>query len=196
MLSGQDLPIQKHETIRSFFEKYSKKEFVAFDHQDFRFADRVMYRYIFREKAGRTNNFWKRIEDKLLRFQKDLRIERNRNIHFQKGASWFSITDNLARYVLEQEPWIKKIFKYTLCADEIFLQTVLLNSVYLKNIYQLVNDGTQKNTMRLIDWKRGGPYIFRSADLKLLEESSLMFARKFDEKTDRTIIEQIAKLYM
>lgn len=45
--------------------------------------------------------------------------------------------------------------------------------------------------MREIDWNRGNPYVFRTEDFEILMNSPCMFARKFDEKTDREIIERI-----
>lgn len=43
----------------------------------------------------------------------------------------------------------------------------------------------------IIDWTRGNPYIFRSADFEQLMSSDRMFARKFDEKVDFDIVERI-----
>lgn len=45
--------------------------------------------------------------------------------------------------------------------------------------------------MRLIDWKRGKPYIFRSGDYNQLISFNKMFARKFDEDVDFDIVEKI-----
>lgn len=47
--------------------------------------------------------------------------------------------------------------------------------------------------MRLIDWERGTPYIFRTDDFPLLANSSMLFARKFDEKKDSHIIDMIVQ---
>lgn len=45
--------------------------------------------------------------------------------------------------------------------------------------------------MRYIDWTKGNPYIFRSADFEQLMSSDRMFARKFDEGIDFDIVERI-----
>ena len=45
--------------------------------------------------------------------------------------------------------------------------------------------------MRLIDWKRGDPYVFKRDDYEELASSDLLFARKFDSKVDSAIIEQV-----
>lgn len=45
--------------------------------------------------------------------------------------------------------------------------------------------------MRLIDWGRGRPYIFRSEDYEELINSPYLFARKFDENIDGQIIQRL-----
>ena len=37
-----------------------------------------------------------------------------------------------------------------------------------------------RGCMRLIDWKRGNPYVWTLADKEELEQSNRLFARKFD----------------
>lgn len=44
----------------------------------------------------------------------------------------------------------------------------------------------------LIDWKRGNPYVYRSADYEELMASDMLFARKFDWNIDKEIV---LKLY-
>ena len=45
--------------------------------------------------------------------------------------------------------------------------------------------------MRLIDWNRGDPYVFKCDDYEELASSDLLFARKFDSKVDSAIIERV-----
>lgn len=47
--------------------------------------------------------------------------------------------------------------------------------------------------MRLIDWQRGTPYIFRIDDKDMLRKSDMLFARKFDCNIDKKIIDYIAQ---
>ena len=42
--------------------------------------------------------------------------------------------------------------------------------------------------MRLIDWTRGNPYIFRMSDKEDLVASDMLFCRKFDANVDAKII--------
>ncbi len=121
LLSGQDLPIQTQEVIQRFFTENADTEFVGFDSEVFKYEDRVYYRYYFRDLIGK-NRILNKIEKVLVWVQKALKITRNQGVKFQKGAQWFSITDNLARYVLSKEDWIKQVFKYGYCVDEVFCE--------------------------------------------------------------------------
>lgn len=47
--------------------------------------------------------------------------------------------------------------------------------------------------MRLIDWSRGTPYVFKSIDREMLRETDMLFARKFDCTIDREIIDYVAR---
>lgn len=194
LLSGQDLPIQTQDVIQNFFIENADKEFVGFDKDVFAYEDRVYYRYYFRELIGR-NRLFKKIEKISIKMQKALKIKRNQNIRFQKGAQWFSITDNLAREVLSKEDWVKQVFKYGYCVDEIFLQTIVENSEFVNRLYYNKADGSHRNTMRYIDWSSTRPHTFTCEDIDKLKESKLMFARKFDCDVDSVVIKKIYDLY-
>ena len=88
---------------------------------------------------------------------------------------------------------LKKIYKHTRSADEIFLQTILYNSKYKENLYYDKFDDNYIGCMRLIDWNRGNPYVWKSEDYNEIINSDCMFARKFDINKDKNIINKIAK---
>ena len=133
-------------------------------------------------------------------FQMIAGVHRNKGINFQKGSNWFSITDELARYVLKKREWVRDTFRYTLHSDEIFLQTLTINSSFRNNLYyKIFDDDILRSSMRLIDWtrgnKKGSPYIFRLSDLEMIKNSPAMFARKFHPSVDAQIIEKLKELY-
>jgi hypothetical protein len=75
----------------------------------------------------------------------------------------------------ERNPSLLKRLRFTFCADEIYFQTILMNSP-LKN--KVIN-----NNLRFIDWtKRNGsfPANLDESDFQMLVESDKIFARKFD----------------
>ena len=46
-------------------------------------------------------------------------------------------------------------------------------------------------SLRLIDWERGNPYVWREKDFNDNLKSNCLFARKFDERVDKLIIKKI-----
>ena len=192
LLSGQDLPIKTQDQIIAFFTKNGGKEFIQFEKEFYGCQDRTQYYNFLQEKIGRSRKpILRWINNYLIAVERKLHIERNKDVRFQKGANWFSITDGFARYVVEREAWIKKTFKQTICSDEIFLQTLLIASPYLDNLYHKAFDDDMHAIMRFIDWNRGGPYTFRRSDFDELCESEMLFARKFDAQVDADIIKSM-----
>ncbi len=194
LLSSQDLPIKPQEYIHAFFREFSGLEFIqrgtclpkrtdgmeriAFYHF---FIDYYNNAGCYLKKAGRY------IEKASLRIQKRLGINRirGREESFFCGSTWFSITQEFAEYCVQQEKWIRKNFKWTLCGDEIFMPTIAVNSCFQSRMH---------HPMRLIDWDRGSvshPHIFTGKDFHLLAQSDCLFARKFDMEVDAEIIDRV-----
>ena len=106
-----------------------------------------------------------------------------------KGTNWVSITDKAVGLILSKKSIIMKQYRFSSCADEVYKQTIIGNSLLFDYVYDKNDD--YKGCMRYIDWTKGNPYIFRSADFEQLMSSDRMFARKFDEGIDFDIVERI-----
>lgn len=117
------------------------------------------------------------------------RTAENSSVVFRKGTNWFSITDDLARYVLSKKEWIEETFRDSYCCDEVFLQTIVYNSDFQNRLYYTETDSVCSNNLRLIDWTRGRPYVFRMTDKQELLDSPCLFVRKIDEKVDGELAE-------
>lgn len=191
-ISGVDYPIKSLREIDDFFQKNNGKEFIHYDKTvDMSMIEYRIARYhIFQKYLGRKRGILDRIEKGLLLIQKILHINRikNKRYEFKKGANWFSITDDLARYVVECEKQIKKMYSHSFCADEIFLQTLVYNSHFRESLYFSDELGRYFN-MRLVDWDRGEPYVYRKEDYDLLLKSKCLFARKFSEMESKELIQ-------
>ena len=76
-------------------------------------------------------------------------------------------------------------FKHVHIPDEIFFQTILLNSPYK---HQIIN-----SHLRCIDWTRGRemPAILNINDFQNIVDSHSLFARKFDATKDAKILDTI-----
>ncbi len=196
VLSGVDLPLKSQDEIHGFFDGRSGQNFIGFDNSSpitGAVIDRVRYYHFFQNAAGRsTNRFMchlRGIEERLLRLQVKMNVKRKEIIPIYKGANWISITDEMLQYVIKSKRIIKKQFSFSLCADELFLQSVAMASPY--------RDSIVKRSYRSIDWSRGGPYTFRKEDVPELLSSDDLFARKFESSVDpeaiRLITEHLSK---
>lgn len=199
LLSGTDLPLKTQDEMHAFFDKDPHTEYVIFDNHEDISEDalkRIKY-YHFLVSWARSDNKFKRwffgkFHFQSLKIMRKIKINRLKkySLNFRKGANWVSLTDEFVSYVLTKEKLINEIFKYSYCADELFVQTILYNSPYYKNVCSKKNDDYQ-SLKRLIDWNRGQPYTFKSEDYDLLINSDCFFARKFSVKVDKDIIDKI-----
>lgn len=198
LLSGMDLPIKPQGYIHEFFDSHKGSEFINLWKIESSTRTRFKYFTLFPEGE---NSFPKRISNHIFKgLQMLVGFKINRNVNFHYGSQWFSITDELARYVVEKEPWIYNVFSHTSICDEVFLPTIVCDSRFRDRIFvpTPVSAGESNlGNMRLIDWSRGDsirhPWTFRSDDMPLLESVDHLWARKFDETVDPVIIEMIYK---
>ena len=70
-----------------------------------------------------------------------------------------------------------------------FLQTLAMNSRFKSRLASVAD--LRLGSMRMIDWKRGKPYIYRISDFEELVSSPCLFARKFDCSIDSEIVKSI-----
>jgi hypothetical protein len=190
LISGQDLPLVSNRDINAFFEG-SDSEYIEWE---------KLPRAIWPPKGGydRLELFWEKasapIGVKVLgrairECQKRLGLCRPLGYEYFGGTAWFSITDESARYILDYvtntDKNFLRSFRLTRAADEIFFQTILLNSRYA---LRCVN-----SSLHFIDWNAGTghPRVLTLDDLQALTASKELFARKFDEEIDSSIIDAI-----
>lgn len=194
LLSGADMPLRNQNDIHHFFEVNNGYQFVEIE-QSQKDNDRVQFYYVFQNflKRGDKSIFFRicyNLQKNFLAIQKKLNLRRNKDLHFFRGAQWFSITESCAKYVVRKKVEINRVFNHTFCPDEFFIQTIIANSEFKHQVYKKY-DNKIENSLRFIDWNRGNPYVFCNDDFEVLINSKMMFARKFSEKVDRQIIENI-----
>ena len=204
LLSGVDLPLQTQSYIHAFFEENNGYEFLTFSGEDIcervRPADRIRYWHPFMDHPLPSPFFNKLLmkgQGALLKLQKLFRVDRlkGKNITVGYGSNWFSITHDLATYVVSQKEQIRRTYRSSLCADEVFLHTLVVNSPFNDKVY--IREGVhdlptdKQGNRRYINWWDGSPYTWREKDIpQLLEakEQGYLFSRKFSEKTDEAVV--------
>lgn len=189
LISGQDMPILSCSKIKAFIESNADVSFVEngkLPRENWSGdggLDRLKYFFgnhgTWREKT---------IFRSLRLIQRTFGLVRSTRMEYHGGASWFNLSRNSAgevlRYIKERPSFLKR-FKFTSVGDEIWLQTAMANAGCKK----VVN-----NCLRRIDWIEGSPNprIYQAGDFRRLTlENGDLFARKFDEKSDSVIIDQL-----
>lgn len=204
ILSGVDLPLKTQDYIHDFFDNLKNKEVIQLV-DDKLIKERNAYyrisRFHFFTKYEKSNNkiiknAVKIFNNIFMPLQTIFHIDRlHKKLKIGYGANWVSITDDFVNYILSKEDWVKKIFKYSLCGDELFIQTLLVNSPFKDNVYckrkSLNFNGNP--CLRYIDWEHGNPYVFKNNDFGKLKKSNMMFARKFDINKYPEIVDKLYK---
>ncbi len=207
LLSGADLPIKPMEEIDGFFMSRAGYEFVHFEaeerlNNDPELRARIRWYHFFQSHRSRFklrffNGFFTLLARASFFVQLLARVDRTKKhpeTEIKYGSMWVSITDSLAEYLLSSQSLIEELFKYTKCADEFFVQTMVYNSEFKDRLYKRDFEGGVMANMRLIDWERGGgthPYIWKDSDWDEISRSNCLFARKFSLEIYPGITEKV-----
>lgn len=186
LMSGVDMPLKSQDEIHRFFKENAGYEFIDFD--DFngsKIADRrLRYYYYLQKQVGRKRfSILKLLRDIILVLEILIGVNRIKDIqqYVAKGSNWFSITDNFARYIIENEEVVKKIFTNVYCGDEEFIQTMLKMSPFRDKWYGFKRKDLEYCNLRYLDWGRGAPYTFTKDEYFELTAGEYLFARKFSD---------------
>lgn len=203
LISNADFPTKPQKEILAFFDENKGKEFVSyrmpkniwpFNKKPYTTEHKY---YHFMTKTLRTGNF---IIDKaslfieyfLVFLQFICRVDRIKGEYVPcKGSNWWSITQNLADYIISKKDWIEKNFKRSRSSDEVFVSVLVYNSEFNDRRYEVSYDCSNTANQRLIDWNRGFPYLFKVEDYDEIIKSGLPFVRKTDRKKDNGLVDKL-----
>jgi hypothetical protein len=196
LLSGQDYPIKSNEYINIFLQSSEHRVFMehfllpnykkwrsgggTYRISKYFFGFGTFYSY-----AAKTINF---LTSYITVFQRSLK---NTMKHFH-GSQWWIIDMHSLHYILDyvrDNPQYSSFHKYTFAPDELFFQTILLNSGHDNLIRTVLNDN--KRYMRWVSESSAHPEIIKTVDFDAIYNSSALFARKFDTQIDSEILDMI-----
>lgn len=198
VISGADLPLRTAQELYDFFHMNRGHEFIHFGTAAYcssdAVLDRVKFYHLLQEKVGRASVL-KFLGKCIVGLQRIAKVNRLAGLPevIMCGANWVSITHDLVVYILQQERWIEKVFRWSFCADEVFVQTIVWNSPFRQKLYCPNETGNYHSCMRYVDWNRGNPYTFRLEDYDELISSDFMFARKFDYYAEPKLCKKLAQ---
>ncbi len=190
-ISGQDYPIMNNLNIMKYLNYYKGKALIEYEKGslDMKLPNRTN-RYYFADyfKYNKTGlfdykkvPFIPRLLTKLLPKRKFL----NGLVPYV-GRVWFIVPLVVAEFFVERHKSDRKFssfYKFTISSDEMYFQTLLLNSSYANLAINLQTT--------FADYNAPNPITWTSKDLELLKKQSTPFARKFDITVDEKILDLI-----
>jgi core-2/I-Branching enzyme len=183
MLSGQDYPLRPAGEIEQFLARRNSESLVEhFPIPTERWSDERggldRIRYLHLERL--------RYRTKMLRIPF---VQRTFPSGLQPygGSAWSVLSDEAVRVLLafeRERPDAFSFFRHVRAPDEIFIQTVLLNSP--------IRERVANESIHHIEWPGGShPSTLRTEDFPRIAGSGKLFARKFDTKVDPEILDVI-----
>jgi len=183
LLSGVDLPIKSQDYIHQWFAEHKGTEFISFCTNKRSAARRLLWAP-FPEHGSvpvclLSNNIVKAV-------QQLFKADPSAGLDLRMGANWFSITGELAQYVLSREEWIRATFAHRTNCDELFLQTLVWPSEFRERCLvprEAAIDSSSMANLRYVDWEHSDssrhPKLLDESDLENLKKAPQLFARKF-----------------
>lgn len=182
LLSGVDYPLRSNEVIISTLDN-SNCQYMEYEGKSLSRLERITL-----EGGFKGDN---RFKSSLIMFLNGCFLllsylyKRNYRKHIGKlkihgGATWWTLSGECVAYVLDflkDSPEYTKAFKRSLCADEMFFHTIVLNSKYGTDV---------QSCLTYTDWGNGGsPHPREIGEEHLMylgENPQFLFARKFSEE--------------
>jgi len=182
LLTGQDYPIEPNAAIDDWFTRHAGRSFM--NHRALPVAafpdggyGRLRRRHVVYRGHVRALPSWPFLPAAWTR-----RVPYGLHPYF--GSGYWCLHRAAVEYVVEflrSHPRYVRFFEHAYVPDEMFFQTILLNSPLATSI---VDDD-----LRYIKWP--GPMVLTSANLEEMRASPDLFARKFDERVDAAVLDRI-----
>jgi hypothetical protein len=181
-LSGMDYPLHSPVIFLNYLKDHAGNEFIG--NRPLNESQQNMIRitnYHFNNLSHPFGKITERIANKIFpkrKFPYPFEI--------RKGPQWMTLSRAAVAYILDfifRNPTYSAWFKFVLAPDEFFFQTILYNSPFREKM--------KNHIFHYIDWseQKKSPKTLTIEDKEKLLASPLFFARKFDEKSDHTILD-------
>lgn len=184
LLSGQDYPLKSASYIQAYLQQHRGKEFI----ENFALPyvgwieggdesggmDRINYHYLFKNDSRTQLGFVKR------RFP----------YRFQPfaGSSLWCLSSKCINYInqfVSKNPLFVNFFRTVDLPDEIFFQSIILNSLFKEKVV------SSNLTYTHWEWNADHPSLLGKEHFEALISSYYLFARKFDTNQDLEILDML-----
>ena len=198
LVSGQDYPIKNNQTISKYLKNNNNANYLHVIEDKKTIGNFLKRVELYYPEWMVQNNLWSKLTKRtytfLIRSKRAHKIFRRKKIldyDFYFGSQWWVLTYEAIEYVyelLERKPEVLTFFENTIAPDEVFFQTILMNSRFRKTI---------RNNLTYIKWEgESHPKTFTLEDINELENEDFLLARKFDYDIDRDVFDKIDSLVL
>jgi hypothetical protein len=182
LITGQDYPVKSSTLLmEEGLKKVNYLNYVPLPRADWKDGgyDRLIY-YNFFDLFNGRKRWGRRMIHYLVAIQRLIFLKRKipQDIKFYGGMTYWSLTGECLEYAMNyvaEHPEFMKAFAYSFCAEEIFFQTVLLNSKFKDDI---VNDDRRFIVWEFRDGKN--PATLDERDYENVRVSPAFFMRKIE----------------
>jgi hypothetical protein len=197
-LSAQDFPLLSNAALKDELARLSGRELldtVAIGSASGQWAADFRYRYFYRDQGSAAE----RLACSLLnRIMRALGLERRmpRAMQPYGGSSWWALSRDCVLALLERvrrEPRTVRFFRSVACPDELFFQTLVMNSPFRTRVLG--------QNFRYVQWPENGarnPKVLDEADFERIaaarDKCGAQFCRKIDSRASAGLLPRLLAL--
>jgi len=193
-LSAQDFPLLSNARLRKALAQLSGYELldvIPVGTAPGQWAAGGRYQYFWAEQGPLARHLACRVANRMLRA-----AGRTRRLPGAMqpygGSSWWALSQACVRHVLarvDREPALVRFFGRCACPDELFFQTLIMNSPFARRVLG--------HNFRYVQWPQDGacnPAVLVEADFARIAASQAHFCRKLDIRLSAALLPHLLAL--
>jgi hypothetical protein len=193
-LSAQDFPLLSNPALKAALDGLRGRELldtVAIGSEPGQWAADYRYRYFYRPDAASPLRLACALANRAMRACGIARRLPGGLVPYG-GSSWWALSRDCVRALLarvEREPGLLRFFRSVSCPDEMFFQTLVMNSRFRERVLA--------ENFRYIQWPEQGarnPKILDEHDFERIAASKAHFCRKIDSRASAGLLPRLAAL--
>ncbi len=193
-LSAQDFPLLSNPALKAALDRLRGKELldtVAIGREPGQWAADYRYRYFYRDDAGKAARLACSLANRAMRAC-GLTRHMPGGLKPHGGSSWWALSRDCVAALLariDREPGLLRFFRSVSCPDEMFFQTLVMNSPFAEHVLA--------ENFRYIQWPEQGarnPKVLDEHDFERIAASRAHFCRKIDSRASAGLLPLLAAL--